>query len=189
MLEFLPTWAPELNPIECIFGHLKHHELPDLCTKHPWELSWHPRRALRHMRQRPTWFERSGPRLDGSNERHYLMCFSRGLPPHQKTPGGETSAKASHQDEITRPYTIVSDRFRQADRYGSRRRVGIAVDVNHQLRAAELQLFRGRVDDTDVGLMGDIDLEVSLGVAVPPRISFETSTIPLTAYLNTLRPS
>jgi transposase len=26
-LEFLPTYAPELNPNEYIFGHLKQHEL------------------------------------------------------------------------------------------------------------------------------------------------------------------
>jgi transposase len=30
-LEFLPGYAPELNPVEYIWAHLKHHELPNLC--------------------------------------------------------------------------------------------------------------------------------------------------------------
>jgi len=32
-LEFLPAYAPELNPVEYIWGHLKHHELPNFCAR------------------------------------------------------------------------------------------------------------------------------------------------------------
>jgi transposase len=53
-LEYLPAYAPELNPSEYIFGHLKHHELPNFCPRTLWELSHHARRALRRMRRRPT---------------------------------------------------------------------------------------------------------------------------------------
>jgi transposase len=53
-LEFLPAYAPELNPTEYIFGHLKHHELPNFCAKNLMDLSEHARRALRRMRRRPT---------------------------------------------------------------------------------------------------------------------------------------
>jgi transposase len=54
VLEFLPAYAPELNPVEYLWGHWKHHELPNLCPKTFAELSWHARRALRRMRRRPT---------------------------------------------------------------------------------------------------------------------------------------
>jgi transposase len=53
-LEWLPAYAPELNPAEYIWGHLKQHELPNLCPKNLWDLSAHARRALRRMRRRPT---------------------------------------------------------------------------------------------------------------------------------------
>jgi len=53
-LEYLPAYAPELNPCEYIFGHLKHHELPNFCPKNLWELSDHARRSLRKMRRRST---------------------------------------------------------------------------------------------------------------------------------------
>ena len=53
-LEFLPAYAPELNPVEYLWGHWKQHELPNLCPKTYWELSYAARRALRRMRRRPT---------------------------------------------------------------------------------------------------------------------------------------
>ena len=53
-LEFMPGYAPELNPAEYIWGHLKQHELPNLCAKDLTELSDFARRALKRMRRRPT---------------------------------------------------------------------------------------------------------------------------------------
>jgi len=53
-LEFLPAYAPELNPVEYIWGHWKQHELPNFCPKNLWQLSIHARNALRRMRRRPT---------------------------------------------------------------------------------------------------------------------------------------
>ena len=53
-LDFLPAYAPELNPVEYLWGHWKHHELPNFCPKDFCELSYHARRALRRMRRRPT---------------------------------------------------------------------------------------------------------------------------------------
>ena len=52
-LEFLPGYAPELNPVEYLWGHWKHHELPNLCPKDFWQLSEQARKALRRMRRRP----------------------------------------------------------------------------------------------------------------------------------------
>ena len=53
-LEFLPAYAPELNPVEYLWGPWKTHELPNFCPRTVWELSTEARRALRRMRRRPT---------------------------------------------------------------------------------------------------------------------------------------
>jgi transposase len=53
-LEFLPAYAPELNPAEYIWGHLKQHEIANFCPKHLDELSLQAIRALKRMRRRPT---------------------------------------------------------------------------------------------------------------------------------------
>jgi len=53
-LEFLPAYAPDLNPVEYLWGYWKQHELPNLCPEDYAELSYEARRALRRMRRRPT---------------------------------------------------------------------------------------------------------------------------------------
>jgi len=52
-LEYLPAYAPELNPVEYIWGYWKHHELPNCCPKTFTQLSYHAIRALKRMRRRP----------------------------------------------------------------------------------------------------------------------------------------
>lgn len=52
-MEFLPGYAPELNPVEYLWGYWKHHTLPNLCPRDFEELSLHARHALRRMRRRP----------------------------------------------------------------------------------------------------------------------------------------
>jgi len=52
-LEFLPAYAPELNPVEYLGAHWKHHELPNFCPDSYAARSYHPRQALRRMRRRP----------------------------------------------------------------------------------------------------------------------------------------
>lgn len=56
-VEFLPAYAPELNPVEYLWGYWKEHELPNFCPKNFGELSHHALRALRRMRRRPTLVE------------------------------------------------------------------------------------------------------------------------------------
>jgi transposase len=53
-LEYLPAYAPELNPVEYLWGYWKHHEMPNLCPKDYAQLSHFARSALRRMRRRPT---------------------------------------------------------------------------------------------------------------------------------------
>lgn len=53
-VEFLPAYAPELNPVEYLWGYWKEHELPNFCPKNFGELSHQALRALRRMRRRPT---------------------------------------------------------------------------------------------------------------------------------------
>jgi len=54
VVEYLPAYAPELNPAEFIWGHLKQHELANFCARHGWELSLQATQALRRMRRRPS---------------------------------------------------------------------------------------------------------------------------------------
>ncbi|HLJ89944.1 MAG TPA: transposase [Candidatus Angelobacter sp.] len=53
-LEFLPAYAPELNPVEYLWGYWKHHELPNLYPEDYAALSYEARQALGRMRRRPT---------------------------------------------------------------------------------------------------------------------------------------
>jgi transposase len=53
-LEYPPAYAPELNPVEYIWGYWKHHELPNFCPRDFSQLSYQARRTLRRMRRRPT---------------------------------------------------------------------------------------------------------------------------------------
>ena len=53
-LEYLPAYAPELNPVEYIWGYWKRHELPNFCPRDFGHLSQNARRALRSMQRRPT---------------------------------------------------------------------------------------------------------------------------------------
>jgi transposase len=51
--EYLPAYAPELNPVEYLWGYWKQHELPNVCPKDWWELHEGARRTLRRIRRRP----------------------------------------------------------------------------------------------------------------------------------------
>jgi transposase len=53
-IDYLPAYAPELNPVEYLWGHWKHHELPNVCPRDLWQLSEGVRRTLRRLRRRPT---------------------------------------------------------------------------------------------------------------------------------------
>jgi transposase len=52
VLERLPAYAPELNPVEYVWGHLKTHEIANLLVTQAWELSFEATAALRRMRRR-----------------------------------------------------------------------------------------------------------------------------------------
>ncbi len=52
-VEFLPAYAPELNPVEYIWAYWKQHTLPNVCPKDYWSLNQTARRTLKRMRRRP----------------------------------------------------------------------------------------------------------------------------------------
>ena len=52
VVERLPAYAPELNPVEYMWGHLKTHEIANLIVTKAWELSLEATAALRRMRRR-----------------------------------------------------------------------------------------------------------------------------------------
>lgn len=49
----LPAYAPELNPVEYLFGHVKGHELANFCPADYARLSQGARRAFRRAQRRP----------------------------------------------------------------------------------------------------------------------------------------
>lgn len=53
-LEYLPAYAPELNPVECIWGYLKSHAMPNFCAKDLGHLKHTARSRLRSMQRRTT---------------------------------------------------------------------------------------------------------------------------------------
>lgn len=53
-LAFLPAYAPELNPVEYLWGYLKTHEIGNLCASTLHQVSDFARRRLRSMQRRPT---------------------------------------------------------------------------------------------------------------------------------------
>jgi transposase len=54
VLARLPAYAPELNPVEYIWGHLKRHALANFCAKDIPHLGREARRQLRRSQRRPT---------------------------------------------------------------------------------------------------------------------------------------
>jgi transposase len=54
ILERLPAYAPELNPVEYMWAHLKTHEIANLIVTTAWDLSFEATAALRKMRRRPS---------------------------------------------------------------------------------------------------------------------------------------
>jgi transposase len=53
LTEYLPSYAPELNPVEYLWGYWKQHALPNFCPDDLTELGYFGRLALRRMRRRP----------------------------------------------------------------------------------------------------------------------------------------
>jgi len=54
LLEYLPAYAPELNPVEYIWGYLKRHAMPNYCARDLGDLRHRASRHLRSMQRRPT---------------------------------------------------------------------------------------------------------------------------------------
>ena len=51
-VERLPTYAPELNPVEYLWGYWKKTELANFCAKDLWELNYVASQALKRIRRR-----------------------------------------------------------------------------------------------------------------------------------------
>ena len=58
-LEKLPAYAPELNPVEYLWAHLKEHQIANLLGTHGWELSVHATAARRRPRMIRAWWRQA----------------------------------------------------------------------------------------------------------------------------------
>lgn len=52
-VEWLPAYAPELNPVEPVWGHTKHSDLANYIPKHVGALAVAVRRSLRNKTREP----------------------------------------------------------------------------------------------------------------------------------------
>ena len=52
-LEFLPGYAPELNPVEAIWAHVKPHEMANFLAENFTQLNQFARNRLKSMQRRP----------------------------------------------------------------------------------------------------------------------------------------
>jgi len=53
-LEYLPPYAPELNPVEYVWAYLKHHAMPNFCARNLTDLRQRASHHLRSMQRRTT---------------------------------------------------------------------------------------------------------------------------------------
>ncbi len=54
VLELLPAYAPELNPVEYLWGYWKQHAMTNFCADDFNHLSYEARERLRRLRRRKT---------------------------------------------------------------------------------------------------------------------------------------
>ena len=59
-VERLPAYAPELNPVEYIWGYWKHHELPNFCPRDFGQLSYQRAAHCAACAGAHAWCARSG---------------------------------------------------------------------------------------------------------------------------------
>ena len=52
-LEFVPGYAPELNPVEAIWAHVKPHEMANFLAENFTQLNQFARNRLKSMQRRP----------------------------------------------------------------------------------------------------------------------------------------
>jgi transposase len=105
-VEFLPAYAPELNPVEYLWSYWKQHELPNFC---PWDfgqLSQHACSALRRMRRRPSlacaFWEQAG-RLRDRQARRLIEPVSRKNPRLQLSSWLESGSSSIHRVFLWNP--------------------------------------------------------------------------------------
>jgi transposase len=53
VLDYLPPYTPELNPVEYVWGYLKNREIANLCSASLHEVSDFARRRLKSTQRRP----------------------------------------------------------------------------------------------------------------------------------------
>ncbi len=54
MIDYLPAYAPDMNPVECIWGYLKHHAMPNYSARDLGDVASRARTNLRSMQRRTT---------------------------------------------------------------------------------------------------------------------------------------
>src|SRR5690348_8532415 len=83
------------------------------------------------------------------------------LPADQARAPGKPTAHRLEQDQLTGADSSCLGGFRERQRHGCRRGIGMAVDGNDHLVAAEAEFFAHRIDDAAIGLMRHQPIDIA----------------------------
>src|SRR5215831_14684111 len=89
------------------------------------------------------------------------------FPAKQQTAPRKPGSKAGEKDEVFRLNLFGFNSFREADGNCAGRGVGVAVNVDSDLTFVEAHFFYRRLDNTQVGLVRDIQLQIGRRQTVP----------------------
>jgi hypothetical protein len=175
-IEWLPGYAPELNPVEYIWGYRKHHELPNLCPRvSPSSAIRRAARCAACAGGTHAWYDRSGSKLDC----HYAIQVSISSP---EFPIGLFVREATRRQ---RGCTSLVFRPRRAVYWtppplilrppSSDSRSGFAVNINLdqeqgcRKQASDLYKHPEQYDREHLGDEEDIGFYLSLSRSLAPR--------------------
>jgi transposase len=75
-IDYLPAYAPDMNPVECIWGYLKHHAMPNYCARDLGDVAHRARSNLRSMKRRTTLVTAFWKQVELFRACHSLMQYS-----------------------------------------------------------------------------------------------------------------
>ena len=114
--------------------------------------------------------------------------LAKGLPAQQIRTPGQTAAACVQHHEIVVVNASVFERFVQGNRHRGRRRIPISIDVRIDLVGAEPEPLSDGIDDSQVGLMRHDKADLFERIFARSATLRLTSSMLLTAILNSSGP-
>jgi len=87
-------------------------------------------------------------------------AINAGLPPYNRRAPCQSSTEAAKHDEVTGLDFPRLIGFIQSNRHGTSRRVAVAVKIVKESGPGNMQDIDGRINDSDIRLMGDVEIDI-----------------------------